>query len=75
MSKERAYCSIAVYRDGRALSAVTCGCVDHDATVAEWAADPDFRELHRVPVEVARRFLFEQWPGRDEACRIAGVEP
>jgi hypothetical protein len=39
--------------------------------VAEWSEDPNITEIVRVPLEVARRFLFEKWPGRDAA--IAAV--
>lgn len=66
-------CVMAIYNNGKALSVVTWDCVDRNEVVAEWTADPDFRELVRVPVEVAREFLFKDWPGRDEAIRAVGL--
>lgn len=66
-------CSLAIYRDGRVQGAVACDCKDYAEIIGEWAADPEFRELVRVPVVVARHYLFQQWPGREEAFRALGI--
>ncbi len=55
-----------------------CAVVADESTacreaIAEWSADSRVTELVRVPVEVARQFLFKPWPGREAA--IASLPP
>jgi hypothetical protein len=51
---------------------VRCAVVDDGSAscreaIAEWLEDRSVTELVRVPVEVARKFLFQHWPGREAA--------
>jgi hypothetical protein len=62
---ERKECMVAIYSDGEMKAAVCIlpGKPFHEDEVAEWARDPRVTQILRVPVEVPRRFLFQQWPG------------
>lgn len=69
-----ANCMVAIV-NGEVRAAVAMNASTFGDTLAEWAADPQVSELIKVPVEVARRFLFEAWPGRAEAlATIVQVE-
>lgn len=46
---------------------VVCAHRIYDETIRDWSADRRVTEIVRVPIEVARHFLFEKWPGRDAA--------
>jgi hypothetical protein len=69
---EEAEAIMAVYDDGLVQSICV---VDPDAkyyrdALATWPRRPGFRELVRVPIEIARISLFQPWHGI-EAARAA----
>jgi hypothetical protein len=41
----------------------------HEQEVLAWTRDPKVEQIVRVPTEVARQFLFEKWPGLEQATR------
>lgn len=55
---------------GEVCAAVICGCAETDRALAEWAARTAVTEIVRVPVEVARRFLLQPWPGLEVALAL-----
>jgi hypothetical protein len=55
---------------GEVCGAVICGCAETDRALAEWAARAAVTEIVRVPVEVARRFLLQPWPGLKAALAL-----
>ena len=55
--------SVVSLSDGRLLA----------ETLSEWSANPECEEIICVPIDVARVFLFEPWPGLKAAlAEIAG---
>jgi hypothetical protein len=61
-------CMIAIGRDGVMHAAAVVGY--HEEAVADWAKDDNIAQILRVPVEVPRQLLFEQWPGLDAALAL-----
>jgi hypothetical protein len=66
-------CLIAI-KDGEVCCAVADdGSVSYRETFAEWLEDRSVTEIVRVPVEVARKFLFQTWVGREAAIAAANL--
>jgi hypothetical protein len=64
-------CLIAI-KDGEVCCAVVDdGSLSCRETIDEWLGDRSVTEIVRVPVGVARRYLFQAWIGREAA--IAAV--
>lgn len=64
-------CMIAIRDDGLLVCAASLDVPDFDEMVAEWANDKRITQILKVPVDVPRLLLFEQWPGMEAACLAA----